>query len=137
MAAWCKSTCERNVEICAEIDAAQCSDNCTSAFGAVSDFCPIRLAHFTRCIDADELRCKAGAKIRAKGCDDESREMTFCLMTHAIKPEERCKGGACDEYGQCELIDGVCTATQSICDKLEKCADKTCVVTDNMCSPQP
>jgi len=134
MAAWCQKQCTRNGVSCESIDVAGCSDNCTEAFGSVRDFCPIRLTNFTQCVEESELRCKAGAKIRPTGCDDSSAQMAFCLMTFAQDPASRCKGPHCEEYGQCELIDGVCTATPESCEKLEMCSGGKCKVANNMCS---
>ncbi len=135
MAAWCKSSCERNRKICDKIEVEACAKNCNTAFGGVADFCPIKLGKFTSCVDGDELRCKAGAKIRTKGCKDLSRDVSLCIMLKSVKPEERCKS-QCTEYGQCQIVDGSCTATAEDCDKLDKCKGGKCSIVDNICTPK-
>ncbi len=135
MPAWCKAQCERNGKVCAEIDVAGCTTNCTTAFGGVADFCPGRVATFAQCVEKNEMRCKAGAKLRPEGCKEESFQVAGCIMLAAMKPEERCKS-RCDEYGQCDIIDGACTATPAGCEKVARCQGGKCTIADNMCQPK-
>lgn len=135
MAAWCKAACERNGATCDSIDVPACATNCTTAFGGVVDFCPVKVATFTSCVDASETRCKAGAKLRPQGCDDESFAVAGCIMLNAMKPEERCVSH-CTDFGQCEIVEGACTATSEGCEKVEECKGGKCEIVDNICTPK-
>ena len=69
------------------------------------------------------------------------RTLLFVVAVMAAHPatvsaEERCKSAHCDEYGQCELIDGVCTATPETCAKVDACKKAGCEIENNMCMPK-
>ncbi|MGE0325130.1 MAG: hypothetical protein AB7K71_34675 [Polyangiaceae bacterium] len=129
---FCSESCERNGKLCAEIDVPGCTKNCQQAFGAVRGFCPGRLGAFVECVKQDPLRCKAGAKIRTENCEDESAAITMCLGLYSVPEMDRCVM-QCEEFGQCEIVDGVCMATEASCAKLEKCKAKGCKVVDALC----
>lgn len=132
IARFCSESCERNGKLCAEIDVPGCTKNCQQAFGAVRGFCPGRLGAFVECVKQDPLRCKAGAKIRTENCENESAAITMCLGLYSVPEKNRCVM-QCEEFGQCEIVDGVCMATEASCAKLEKCKAKGCKVVDALC----
>ncbi len=136
----CKAACERNGAKCDKIDVPACIKRCTETMEPAQPLCPQKMRTFWDCVDADELRCKEGDKIRAQGCDKEALGLMACLMNASKTPEERCKS-ECAFDGRCTLTAGECTATsQADCDRSRVCADlqegQICKLSDKGCDTE-
>ncbi|MBW2456693.1 MAG: hypothetical protein JRI68_19410 [Deltaproteobacteria bacterium] len=133
----CKEACERNGAKCDTINVPGCIKGCSKNLEPAQPLCPKRMRAFFDCVDADELRCKEGSKIRTVGCKDEAWGLASCVLNAKKKPEERCKV-ECDYEGYCQLEEGECIAvSQADCDKSTECKEKLegqiCELRDKKC----
>ena len=136
----CNAECDRNAATCAELDVEGCKKRCSTTLGETG-VCEQLVVEFFTCLKATSYKCKAGNKLRPKGCGTQAMKVGACVYKQKAMQKE--KPTNCDELckqeGRCTMKDGLCVATsQKDCEASASCKEAGwCTFMVNFCGNTP